>query len=439
MIQSVDPNFLTSKHPNCALEGGVFFWLALLSPEQVELLRASTLATVSAILPNAPWELGGVVSARPAEMPIPGKSQRRRSRSIGKREAVEVITQLPATIGLSFLSTAEGDSKSFEVYNYLSPAGEGISVYMLDTGVDTGHQTFEGTRIEWDWAVDVKMQMTDDDFPSNIQNRMDAQGTCAASLIAGNGVGVARNLERLVIVKINPTVASVLDGLGKVVTEVSKRNAQGRPSKGRVVVNLSGVFPDKVENRQYSLKLKDLTNVLVNIHQVIVVTPAGIDTNTPNYVDINSWPSLLAADYNILSVGSVRPTLDSLNGNRFLWSKGGPLLRVQGPGISICAGRGQDFVEAEGGGVSQAIVTGLVAYFLSLPDIGNLLRSYENTPKALIRYMQTMSYAKSDGTESVWNGLSHASTQQSYDHWFGEPAPSKKTVDFQNSPVFLNN
>lgn len=136
---------------------------------------------------------------------------------------------------------------------------------------------------------------------------------------------------------------------------------------------------------------------------------------------------------------SVRPTLDSLNGNRFLWSKGGPLLRVQGPGISICAGRGQDAVEAEGGNISQAIVTGLVAYFLSLPDIGNLLRNYENTPKALIRYMQTMSYAKSDGTESVWNGLSHDSTQERYDHWFGEPAPSKKMVDFKDSPVFLNN
>ena len=372
-------------------------------------------------------------------MPIPGKSQRRRSRSIGKREAVEVMAQLPAPIGLSFLSTAEGGSKSSQEYAYLSPAGAGIRVYMLDTGVDTSHQAFEGTRIEWDWAVDVKMEMTDDDFPSIVQNRMEAQGTCAASLIAGNGVGVTKNLERLVIVKINPTVASVLDGLGKVVTEISKRNAQGLPSKGRVMVNFPGTFPDKAENQQYSLQLKDLINVLVNIYQVIVVTPVGIDINTTNYVDIDTWPSLLAADYNILSVGSVRPTLDSLNGNRFLWSKGGPLLRVQGPGISICAGRGQDAVEAEGGNISQAIVTGLVAYFLSLPDIGNLLRNYETTPKALIRYMQTMSYAKSDGTQSVWNGLSHDSTQERYDHWFGEPAPSKNMVDFKDSPVFLNN
>lgn len=380
-----------------------------------------------------------MVSSNPAEMPIPGKSQRRRSRSIGKREAVEVMAQLPAPIGLSFLSTAEGGSKSSQEYAYLSPAGAGIRVYMLDTGVDTSHQAFEGTRIEWDWAVDVKMEMTDDDFPSIVQNRMEAQGTCAASLIAGNGVGVTKNLERLVIVKINPTVASVLDGLGKVVTEISKRNAQGLPSKGRVMVNFPGTFPDKAENQQYSLQLKDLINVLVNIYQVIVVTPVGIDINTTNYVDIDTWPSLLAADYNILSVGSVRPTLDSLNGNRFLWSKGGPLLRVQGPGISICAGRGQDAVEAEGGNISQAIVTGLVAYFLSLPDIGNLLRNYETTPKALIRYMQTMSYAKSDGTQSVWNGLSHDSTQERYDHWFGEPAPSKNMVDFKDSPVFLNN
>lgn len=254
MIQSLDPNFLTSKHPNCAVEGGVFFWLELLSPEQVEFLRSSTLATVSAILPNAPWELGGLVSSNPAEMPIPGKSQRRRSRSIGKREAVEVMAQLPAPIGLSFLSTAEGDSKSPQEYAYLSPAGAGIRLYMLDTGVDTSHQVFEGTRIEWDWAVDVKMEMTDDDFPSIVQNRMEAQGTCAASLIAGNGVGVTKYLERLVIVKINPSVASVLDGLGKVVTEGSKRNAQGLPSKGRVVVNFPSTFPDNAEinNTLYS-------------------------------------------------------------------------------------------------------------------------------------------------------------------------------------------
>lgn len=45
------------------------------------------------------------------------------------------------------------------------------------------------------------------------------------SLIAGKVVGVNQNLERLVVIKINPTVASVIDGLGKVVTEVSKRHA----------------------------------------------------------------------------------------------------------------------------------------------------------------------------------------------------------------------
>lgn len=323
--------------------------------------------------------------------------------------------------------------------DYLSPAGAGIRVYMLDTGVDTSHPTFKSTRVEWDWAVDVKMEMTDDDFPSNIVNWMEGQGTCAASLIAGNVLGVARNLERLVVVKINPTIASVLDGLGKVVTEVSKRNANNLPSKGRVVVTIPGSFPDDVENRQYSLRLKDLVNVLVNILQVIVVTSAGIKVDTPNYIDVDQWPSLLAADYDVLSVGSVRPTLDSLNGNRFLWSKGGPLVRVRGPGISLCAvpGVAGTIVEAEGGNVSQAIVAGLAAYFLSLPDIGNLLRNYANTPKALIRYMQTMSYAKSDGTESVWNGLSHLSREDRYEHWFGEPPPSKKMIDFKDSPVFL--
>lgn len=39
--------------------------------------------------------------------------------------------------------------------------------YMLDTGVDISHPDFQNTRIEWDWAEDVKMEMTDDDVPGH--------------------------------------------------------------------------------------------------------------------------------------------------------------------------------------------------------------------------------------------------------------------------------
>lgn len=44
--------------------------LALLTPEQAEHLKNSTVATVSAILPNAPWKLVGLVGSQSGEMPV---------------------------------------------------------------------------------------------------------------------------------------------------------------------------------------------------------------------------------------------------------------------------------------------------------------------------------------------------------------------------------
>lgn len=57
----------------------------------------------------------------------------------------------------------------------------------------------------------------------------------AESLIAGGLLGVAKNLNRLVVMKTNPTVGSMLEGLGKIVLEFQNRNDQKPPSKGGIV------------------------------------------------------------------------------------------------------------------------------------------------------------------------------------------------------------
>lgn len=86
------------------------------------------------------------MSSRPAEMP--GKSHRRRSRSIRKREAVEAIRQQYAAVGLSFLFTAEGTTNAFQQYDYLSAAGVGIRGYIFDTGVDKTHPASHISEVE---------------------------------------------------------------------------------------------------------------------------------------------------------------------------------------------------------------------------------------------------------------------------------------------------
>lgn len=101
--------------------------------------------------------------------------------------------------------------------------------------------------------------MTDDDvLPPDYEGWMEVQGRCTASLIGGGRLGVVKNLDRSAIIKINPTVASMLDGLAKVVLEVENRKARKLPSKGRVVVNISWHFSpisQKTDDTRYSWEI----------------------------------------------------------------------------------------------------------------------------------------------------------------------------------------
>lgn len=153
---------------------------------------------------------------------------------------------------------------------------------MLDAGVDISHMDFTNTRIEWDWAMDVRMEMTDDDLPANVAGWMESQGTCAGSSIAGGLLGVAKTLDRLVVM--NTTQLLVRRSMA--VLKLQNRNAQNLPSKGRVVVRIPGTFGQKPENRQYSLRLGDLVNILVNILQVVFVTSTGLDSKSTGSAQI---------------------------------------------------------------------------------------------------------------------------------------------------------
>lgn len=54
--------------------------------------------------------------------------------------------------------------------------------------------------------------------------------------------GSSKNSNRLVVMKTNPTVGSMHEGLGKIVLDLQNRNDQKTPSKGRVVARIPGTF-----------------------------------------------------------------------------------------------------------------------------------------------------------------------------------------------------
>ena len=432
MLVTLDPNFLTSKHPDCTEEDGVYFWLAILTPEQVQFLTDSRTTTIDAIVPDMPWKKVQVVSTRPVAAAGTPVTSQKKSRSLRKRETVQVRTGRKTTLGLSFLSTPETEQCSNSDYNYLIPSGEGVRVYMID-GVDPNHRELQTLRISWDWAVNEKMDMTDYGV-KDAEGKTRGYGTCMASVIAGHTLGVLPTLERLSIVKVGRTVASLLDGLAKIWTDIRESNDKGQPSKGRTVLSIGGgfEFSKNAEGKYYIPRFGYLMHTLIDIYQVVVVSPAGVDITASTLSNINSWPSLFSSVYPILTVGSVMPSQDSQNGMRYPWSMGGPLLRLSAPGRSLCADLNNEVMENEGGHISLAMVTGLAAYFLSLPDVGRMLRSQDHTPEALLQYMQLMSYAKYEGTESVWNGLNYQSPVPEYPFWYGTSPRSKGGQDLRN-------
>lgn len=181
------------------------------------------------------------------------------------------------------------------------------------------------------------------------------------------------------------------------------------------------------------MQLQKLFNELVYIYQNIVVTSAGTNHKQP-YTDSNSWPSLLAAEIHIITVGSIAAvrgnSKDGLykglsNGQRYPWSAVGDLLTVKGPGNALCAGKQIESPGelAERSTISHAVLTGLVAYFFSLEDLGGCFRRQKPTPNAMISYLKMMSCRRYVRELSVWNGLDAEDETASLEGWYGTPIP----------------
>lgn len=418
----MDPQYLTSADPLCPVKGGVLFWLAELTQEQIDTLRELK-ANVRAVVANIPYQVPEAISSSPAQAGVHSAQERSNP---NKRHATAVVLKqaYPATC-LTFLSTPSG-KKNPQSYAYLSPAGLGTRIFVVAPGLNTHNNEFYPDRIDWLYAIEVDPRQSDDS-PQPV-----VSGTCVASLMIGKLMGVAKE-ARLTMVKMGLSVPSLVDAVARVIDKLQNSPLGVQGSKGYTVLSISGKFDNIPEANEYVTQLQKLFNELVYKYQTIVVTSAGTNDREA-YADISSWPSLLAAEVDIITVGSVAAVRgdsnDGLhkglsNGQRYPWSVGGDLLTVNGPGNALCAGKNINTpVElAEGGSISHAIVTGLVAYFLSLEDLGGWFRRQNRTPKAMIMYLKMMSYRRYVRELSVWNGLDAEDETTSLEGWYGTPIP----------------
>lgn len=430
IIGGMDNNFKTSKDPLCPLPGGVAFWLANITPSQSKALMQDA-AAVRAVTANRPYkndDLRKVSSSRANEgQVLPGADYPKKSR-LRKRDRLTVVKQSPADPSLAFLSTTRrlpqggGTSKPRYTYSFFSYAGKGVRIYLIDSGLDYLNFEFDHLedlnaelypRLEWIFAEDVPAQKGDMD--------RDSHGTCLSSKIAGKYCGVAKEAS-LVMAKTSLSLGSFLDALGKIIQHIQTR----MDTWGWTVVNISAgwTFSDPSSDLN-AIKMRDYIVALTTLYQVVIVVSAGPDHQN-NYGNINTYPALLSLEHNIITVGAVRSThindQGASYGQRYPWSRGGNALTVSAPGFGTCSTTNDVTLnDWEGASFAGAVVSGLVATFLSIPILHNYFATQPSIPAAVRDYVEKMQRRRFQAQLAVWNGLEDDDVRNNPEFGTGDP------------------
>jgi subtilisin family serine protease len=136
-----------------------------------------------------------------------------------------VVTQTNAVWGIDRIDHANLPLST--TYDYFTSAGDGITAYVIDTGIFLAHEEFEGRA-----HFGINTVQGEDDADGN------GHGTHVAGTIGGKTYGVAKKVT-LVAVKVlsaygSGTWAGVIAGVDWVTKDHNARNA-----KGRSVANMS--------------------------------------------------------------------------------------------------------------------------------------------------------------------------------------------------------
>lgn len=112
------------------------------------------------------------------------------------------------------------------------------------------------------------------------------------------------------------------------------------------------------------------------------------------------------------------------NGQRYPWSLGGPLLAVSAPGKGECLGG-----TASGTAIATLYAAGLIAYLLSLRDVGEYLRAGMGdgvVPESVKQHLRKTAFSRFEGSwpvfleeqYTIWNGLDSETA-----NWMGPYVP----------------
>lgn len=230
---------------------------------------------------------------------------------------------------------------SFNKYLYDSEGGEGVTAYVVDTGINVNHENFEGRAL---WGKTIPAN--DEDIDGN------GHGTHCAGTIGSKTYGVAKKAE-IVAVKVlrsngSGTMSDVIKGVEYVASDHLKNGKSRKASTANMSLG-GGNSP--------TLDLAVNAAVDVGIHFSVAAGNEDQDA-------CNSSP---ASAEKAITVGA-----STLSDDRAYFSNYGTCVDIFAPGLNVLSTYiGSDTATAVLSGTSMASphVCGLLTYFLSLqPD-----------------------------------------------------------------------
>lgn len=417
----MDPSYKTSRSPRCPGENGVVFWLAYITPDQAANILAETDGAVEGIAPDSPFNSGPLTPAPEliTNHELVPRKPKIESRLKRKRDVLEVEVQGSDDLtdpSLAYLSIPPGQTYGYSrKYAFFKTAVHSawrrdIRVFLVDSGYDPSSGQIRQKGLRWIYAIGASHTKSD--------NHPDYHGTCMASKISGQENGVFQRGPVFTIVKTSDSVGSFLDSLGYILTDVLHQT----PSlQGRAVVQIGGQWKVK-RTEAFIIDIMREGILALLTCKVMVVSPSPhVSTGD------DTWPASLARMTDMITVGAVSPLpLPGVPyGSRYPWSIGSATVHAPGGGFcKITAGVEQPFV---GPGVAAAVTTGLIAYFLAIPDLQEYFMAQPSWASAVKRYVVAMSYPRHQLLTSVWNGLDAEELRRTLntpgDPWIGIPYP----------------
>lgn len=381
----------------------VYFFAVPLTKKQI--LDIEKKPGVSSVAPNQPLYVENNPKSQ-AKIPVlsaPGNQFKKRDRLVADPAAYD---------DLKFISTP-ADAPLSTAYLYKEEAGGGVTIFAVDSAANIVHDEFLSATGDSSILEHRIYAMDSLDEPDVNVNKV----TCRLSKMVGKECGVARK-AKVMNTKIAPWTSSLLDAFGQIANYLDRRYRAGEPVWGYSVMSVMAQW-DRLDS-EITMRLRFALGALLKLFQVVVVVQAGMDSANLNS-GINRWPANAENEYDLIVVGAV----EVKTGRMYPYSKAGPFLTVNAPGVVQCAVQddgeddgeeyGEDDEEIDGGlysiesgtDVAAAQVAGVIAYFLSLRDTGPYLRrNPARIPATVKEYIKDTAFKlMNDGHPAIWNLL----------------------------------